>query len=81
MQQIVINTCYGGYRLSKEAYEFLGLPWDDYGRAYNDDRTNPALVKCVKTLKKRADGLCARLKVVRVPDDVNWTIETYDGLE
>lgn len=81
MQQIVINAIYGGYSLSKEAYEFLGLPWDDYGHAYEDDRTNPALIKCVKTLKKKADGRCARLKIVRVPDDVKWTIEDYDGLE
>lgn len=81
MQQIVINTCYGGYSLSKEAYEFLGLPWDDYGFAYEDDRTNPKLIDCIKTLKNKANGRLAALKIVKVPDDVDWVLEYDDGVE
>lgn len=26
--KVVINKCYGGYGLSKKAYEFLGIEWD-----------------------------------------------------
>ena len=34
--KIAINTCYGGFSISKEAYEFLDLEWDGYGYAFND---------------------------------------------
>ena len=79
--KIVINKCYGGYSLSREAYEFLGLTWDDYGYEFNEDRSNPKLVECVETLGESASGAFAELKVVEIPDDVDWEIEDYDGVE
>ena len=36
--KIVINTCYGGYGLSKAAYDELGLEWDGYGSKYDESR-------------------------------------------
>ena len=83
MQKIVINRCYGGFGLSKEAYHFLGLEWDGYGFLYNSDieRTDPKLVECVETLGPLANGLCSDLKVVEIPDDVIWEISDYDGIE
>jgi hypothetical protein len=47
----------------------------------NLERTDPILVEVVKELKKEANGRCAELKIVEVPDDVNWEIEEYDGAE
>ena len=44
-------------------------------------RTDKKLVECVETLGEKADGYCAELKVVEIPDDVNWEIDEYDGLE
>lgn len=83
--KIVINKCYGGYSLSKEAYEYLGLEWANNwigcGYAYKDDRTNPDLIACVESLGEKANGAFAELKVVKIPDDVDWEIEDYDGLE
>lgn len=79
--KVVINVCYGGFSLSKDAYEFLGIPWDDYGYEYNDKRTDENLVKCVETLGDKASGRFAKLKVVEVPDDVDWYIDEYDGIE
>lgn len=81
--KIVINRCYGGFGLSKEAYEFLGLEWDGYGFKYDSDeqRTDPNLIRCVETLGKKANGLFANLKVVDIPDDVDYEIEEYDGVE
>lgn len=81
MTKVVINCCFGGYSLSKEAYEFLGLEWDEFGFEFEDDRTNPKLVECVETLKEKANGECAQLKVVEVPDGVEWYIHDYDGDE
>lgn len=82
--KIAINRCYGGFCLSEEAYQFLGLEWDNYGFAFTFDdnkRTNPDLIKCIETLGERANGEFACLEVVEIPDDINWEIEDYDGME
>jgi hypothetical protein len=81
MTQIVINSCDGGYGLSQKAYEYLGLEWDGYGYAMEEDRTNPDLIRCVMTLGVEADGEYAKLTVINIPDDVQWEIQDYDGNE
>jgi hypothetical protein len=80
--KVVINTCFGGYSLSAEAYEYLGLDWEGYGYEYDDDRANPDLVRCVEELGfEKASGGSARLAVVEIPSDVDWCIEKYNGKE
>jgi hypothetical protein len=60
---------------SNEEYEKYSLC------ARNIKRDDPNLIKVVKELKKEANGFAADLKVVSIPDDVDWTIEEYDGAE
>lgn len=85
--KIVLNKCCGGYGLSKEAYKFLGLKWDktneefNYGEAFEHDRTNPQLVKCVETLGEKANASFADLVVVEIPDNVEYKIEDDEGYE
>lgn len=79
--KIVINRCYGGFSLSEKAYEYLDIPWDGYGYKFAADRANLKLVECVEKLGEDADGEFAELKVVDIPDDVEWTIEEHDGME
>ena len=81
--KIAINTCYRGFGLSEEAYEFLGMTWDRFGYAYNskEKRTDSKLIECIETLGEKANGSCGSLKVVDIPDDVNWIINEYDGME
>lgn len=80
--KVVINKCFGGYSLSEEAYKFLNIPWDGYGFEFmDDDRSNPALVKCVEDLGEDASGSFAELKVVEIPDGVEWEIDEDDGME
>lgn len=95
--KIVINKCYGGFSVSEAVYDELGLEWDGFGyltdledalRADADDpfhvllRSNPELVAAVEKLgPKRASGSMAQLAVVDIPDDVEFTIEEYDGIE
>jgi len=79
--KIVINRCYGGYGLSEEAYKFLGLEWDTYGYKYDDDRTNTNLVQCVEELGGKASGSLSNLKVVDIPDGIDYEIDNYDGQE
>ena len=46
-----------------------------------EDRSDPDLVAVVEKLRKRANGDHAQLEVVEIPDDVEWQIEEYDGIE
>jgi len=79
--KIVINICYGGYGLSKAAYNELGLEWDGYGFKYDDDRSNPELVKVIEKLGRKANGGLSELKIIEIPDGIEFTIEEYDGIE
>ena len=49
------------------------------GRDLN--RSDPDLVAVVEEIGKPASGRHANLKVVEVPDDVEWVVEEYDGME
>lgn len=73
MVKVAINTCYGGFSLSEEAQRLYG------GDA--DCRSDPALIRVVEELGDRAAGDYSRLKIVDVPDDVDWVIQEYDGIE
>jgi len=64
--------------------------WDkDYwysepGKAKYDrdlSRNDPDLVHVVEALGPEANGRYAELKVVDIPDEVDWYIHEYDGLE
>ena len=85
--KIVINECYGGFRLNREIYKCLGLKWDGAGYAYDEysKRTDPKLVECVeKYIKEHTDAngkIHTCLRIVEIPDDVEWEIEEYDGNE
>jgi len=61
----------------KNRRELCKYYWDP-----NDiKRDDPALVKTVEDLGEKANGRFAKLKVVEIPDDVEWEITEYDGLE
>ncbi len=123
MTKVVINRCYGGFGLSKKAYDWLiqhGVPvrkysdgdddqvmvifdremtpqgeddlndlyykyrtemdryWDGWTR---QNRTHHLVVGVVEALGSEANGRHADLRVVEVPDDVEWHIDEYDGIE
>ena len=44
-------------------------------------RRHPDVIEAVETLGDKADGEFAELKVVNIPDDIEWEIEYYDGNE
>jgi len=80
--KIVINACFGGFGLSKAAYKELGIKWDKYGYEYNDKRTDKKLIKVVEKLgSEKASGELAELRIVNIPDDIEWEINNYDGIE
>lgn len=94
--KVVINRVHGGFDLSKEAMELYAKlkgvkleQWDESIETYTDDlvnpymipRDDPALVAVVEKLGEQANSLYSHLSIVEIPEDVNWYIEEYDGLE
>ena len=81
--KIVINKCYGGFGLSKEAEELYVQKKNISGPLRGDIlRNDSVLVEVVETLGDKASGIYSKLKVVEIPDDVtDWRIEEYDGWE
>lgn len=45
------------------------------------NRADKDLVAVVKKLKEAANGKYAKLEIVKIPADVKFTIEEYDGME
>lgn len=79
--KIVINRQHGGFDLSEAAMQEYcqrtGLSTIERWEIARDD---PVLVELVETMPDAA-GKYSTLKVVEVPNDVDWVIEEYDGLE
>ena len=73
--KVVISTCYGGFGLSPEAAEQLRHLNPDFDVYNLEMRTDPDLVKLVEAWGD------SELRVVEVPDDVEWHIAEYDGYE
>lgn len=44
-------------------------------------RSDPKLVKVVKKMRGKANGNFAKLKIVEIPDGVEFEIDDYDGVE
>lgn len=65
---------------SDESNSYLGKYWEVWTRS-DEHRTNELVVKVVEELGEKANGKYAELKVIEIPDDVQYQIEEYDGLE
>ena len=82
--KIVINAKYGGFGLSETAiglYKARKNITDDEFSFCEIDRDDPLLVEIVEKLGDDANDKYSKLRVVEIPDDVQWQIEEYDGWE
>lgn len=50
-----------------------------YGRDIKRD--DPELIRVIEELGKAANGKCASLRIVEIPDGIEWEINEYDGSE
>ena len=68
--------------MSMEARQASNAAWEAHS---HDTRPSPRhdadLVRVVEELGDTANGRCAELKVVEVPDGVEYEIDEYDGAE
>lgn len=44
-------------------------------------RNDPILIQVVEELGEKANGRCAELRIIEIPDDIEWEITEYDGIE
>ena len=82
--KIVINCDYGGFSVSEAVYKELGIPWDGYGYLSENtfERTDPKLIDAIEAVGiEESAGSCANLRIIEIPNDVDWEIEDYDGCE
>lgn len=75
--------------LFKEYIDLTDDERDQYNTAYEEygffdwelERDDAVLLEVVKELGAKANGWASRLKIVTIPDDVDWGIHEYDGRE
>ena len=87
--QVVINTKqFGSFSISSKAIEFIQKKVKTKeGKnaigcyAFDNDRSNPLLVEAVLKLKDKANGLYSELKIVEIPNDIEWNIFATNGEE
>jgi hypothetical protein len=84
MTKIVINACHGGFGLSAAAeskYKELAGITDPNFHSRHIPRDDEHLIAVVELMSTEANNRYSELKIVDVPDDVNWYVEEYDGRE
>ena len=91
--KVLVNKCFGRFGITKAVYDEMGLKWDGYGLLSNEDfgiesdnydayRTHEKLINAVEKIGlEKSSGKCARLEIVDIPDDIEWEIDEYDGIE
>ena len=61
-------------RTNKDVYKYILRLNEDY-------RTDPILIEVIETLGEVANGFCSKLKIVDIPDGMEYVIDEYDGVE
>jgi hypothetical protein len=93
--KIVINCWYGEFSVSNAVMKELKLPgrkgnWNFPNNAtfeitsdnINQYRTHTPLIEAIEKIgNPRCNGPHANLAIIKIPDDVNWEIQEYNGLE
>jgi hypothetical protein len=93
--KLVINRCYGGFdispaalrrgqELSQEACWQEATISSALGRQHvciSVLRDNKTLIQVVEELGDKANGSYGKLKIVEIPDGIEWEIHDYDGME
>lgn len=91
--KIAVNKCFGAFCVSKAVYSALGMAWDGYGLLNNKDfeiesdndmeyRSHPKLIAAIEKVgEKEASGYLADVRIIDIPEGVDWEIGEYDGIE
>lgn len=82
MPKVVINACFGGFGLSDKGRARLEA-LSGHRRPYDLEikRDDPHLVQVVEEMGTEAGHGLSELRVVEIPEGVEWQVEEYDGTE
>lgn len=86
---VVINTKeFGSFSISQKAVDFIRKKVKGkenkssiFTYSFDNDRSNYLLVEAISKLKDKANGLYSELKVIEIPDDIEWKIFASNGEE
>lgn len=85
VRKIVINPSFGGYSLSDEIVSeynrATGSNYEPCDAEYEIPRDDPTLVAIVESLGDKASRGHGALRIVEIPEDVDWIVTGYDGTE
>ena len=129
MKKVILNKCFGGFGVSKEAYElyakkkglklfcyeydiknivntiykyarednllncYFTKDFGDNVQITNEDyekynlfldeghREDSTLIEVIEELGEKANGKYSQLEIVEIPDDLDYIIDYYDGIE
>ena len=126
MRKIILSECYGGFELSRKAYELYAkkkglelyaytnylenegkykysdgnlfekyftkdfgnnveISEEDYEKYVlylgEESREDKTLIEVVEELGEEASVRCGELKIVEIPDNAFFIIDSYDGIE
>jgi len=91
--KVVKNNCFGGFSVTEAVFKELGIEWDGCGYIDNEDlgiesnnykacRSNPKFIAAIEKVGlEKSSGTCAELVIVDIPDDIEFEIDDYDGME
>lgn len=80
--KLIINRCYGGFNVSPKAMRLYAKRTElDSTVDYEQLRDDSELIRIVEELGEEASGRYSKLKVIEIPDDVEYEIHNYDGME
>ena len=68
------------YREGKTHRHTYNRYWDTWTNK-KEGRTDPLVIQVVEELGDKASHGLSDIKVVEIPDDIEWEIAVYDGLE
>ena len=83
--KVAINVCHGGFDLSETGLALykqkIEMAPDFPLYAWVIPRFDENLIAVIEELKSESWGKFSELKVVEIPDDIEWEITEYDGSE
>jgi hypothetical protein len=83
--KILYNTCYGGFNFSKQFVKEFNERHPDRPKKleeWNDERTDPDVIALFEEKGSAwSSGAYSNLDIEEIPDDVEFRIREYDGME
>lgn len=77
------NKCF--HCFTKDMGDNVAISEDDYKEyslwLYKDYREDPTLIQVVEELGEKANSPYSNLRIVEIPDDLDYVIDNYDGIE